>query len=473
MTMVLGLGRSVLMARLLTPEDFGVVAFALTFLNFTAPLRQFGLNQALIHRKSNEKLPFDSALAVHFSLRLVLAGLFVLLVLAAIPVLKHFYPQKHLLIPVLLVLTVGEVARSLGATPTTYLQKEMRFKELAVLQLLTSFTMTLVGPTMAWVGCGVWAIVGEKISGVIMATFIVWVFIHPWQLHWRFDWDIIRWYVNYGKFVFLTGSANKIVNEFDDFWIGTVLGSRSLGFYSKAYEFANYPRRMVSDPIMKVLLPAFAKVQDSPIRLSQAYYRASSLIVRVGFLAGGALLLVAREFVLTFLKSQWLPMVLTFRLMVIFVLLEPLRIVSGNLVNAVGHPEYQTRTRLTQSIISIPLVILGAHWWGIQGVAIAVDVVLLVGLFIILYQIESIVQISLLKMLLYPTIALGIGLLLGFQISSLAPDIAPLQLAIKTVVFGSIYILVLVLFERKEYKAHLMSISQLLRNSFKLLGGSG
>lgn len=466
-TLVLGVGRSILMARLLSPEDFGVVAFALTFLNITIPLRDFGLDQALIHHKSDRESPLDQTLAVHFSLRLIFSGLFVLILLIAIPALRHLYPQRPLLVPVLLALTAGKVASALGATPTAYLRKEMRFEELAVLKVLTSLSMTVVGPLMAWHGWGVWAIVGEQISGLMVATSVVWVFIRPWRLRWDFDWALVRWYLNYGKFIFVTHSLNKVINEFDDFWVGAALGSQSLGFYSKAYELANYPRRVVSEPLMQVLFPAFAKVQDDRLRLSKAYYRASSLIIRVGFLAGGALVLGAYEFVLIFLKSQWIPMVFTLQLMVVFVLLEPLREVSSNLVNAVGHPEFYTRARVAQSILSIPLVILGTYWWGIQGVAVAVDLVLFVGLFIILCQVRSVVQISFSRMLLYPIIALSAGLYLGWQIAGLMPNIPSLQLAAKTLGFGVAYSLVLVLSEGKEYTAYVKLFKQLLRGPFK------
>jgi O-antigen/teichoic acid export membrane protein len=143
-TLVLGLGRSILMARLLVPDDFGLVALAMTFLHLTTPLRDFGFDYALVHRKADDTSP-DEFLSVHFSLRLVQICLFVLLLLVAAPVLYCFYPQKPLLVPVLLGLTLGEIAVALGSTQLAYLRKEMRFMELSVLQVLTSLTMTVVG----------------------------------------------------------------------------------------------------------------------------------------------------------------------------------------------------------------------------------------------------------------------------------------------------------------------------------------
>ncbi|MFW6116803.1 MAG: oligosaccharide flippase family protein, partial [bacterium] len=372
-TMVLGFSRSVLMARLLAPEDFGVVAFAMAFLNFTVPLRDLGLDQALIHRKPEDDVALGAALAAHFSLRSVLIGVFALLVLGAIPVLRYLYPQRTMLVPVLLALTTGEVASALAATPTTYLRKEMRFKELAMLQVLTSVSMTVVGPVMAWQGWGVWAIVGERISGIILAACAVWAFVRPWQLQWGLNWNLAKWYLNYGKFIFTTQTLNKVISEFDDFWVGTVLGAGPLGLYSKAYEFANYPRRVVSDPVVQVLFPAFAKAQDDRLRLSKAYFRTFSLVARVGFLLGGALALGAPVFILFVLGEQWSPMTLTFQLMIVYTLLDPLLSISNNLVTAVGHPGFTTQARFFQAMFFVPAVIGGAYWGGINGVAVATD----------------------------------------------------------------------------------------------------
>jgi O-antigen/teichoic acid export membrane protein len=348
------------------------------------------------------------------------------------------------------------------STPKSYLRKEMRFKEIALLDILASLSMTVIGPLMAWRGLGVWALVGEQVSGVIAITLVIWAFMRPWKPQWRLDRSLIRWYLNYGKFIVTTQTLKKVIDEFDDFWVGTALGANALGFYSRAYTFASYPRRVVSQPVTQVLFSAFAKVQDDRLRLSKAYYRASSLIVRAGFLLGGVFVLGAREFVLIFLTDQWLPMVLAFQLMVVFILLDPLRAVSSDLVNAVGHPEFYTRAQVAQCLLSIPLVLLGAGRWGIEGVAIAVDIVLVLGLFVILYQIRSIVRISFVRMLGCPLLALGIASLLGWLASGWLHGSVALHLAVKTAVFGGTYAIILLLIEGKEYLSYTRLIAEML-----------
>lgn len=460
-TLVLGLGRSIVMARLLAPADFGIVAFALVFLNFTIPLRDFGLDLALIHRKPDEETPLDDLLAVHFSLRLILMGLFVLLLLAAIPLLHFLYPQKTLLVPILVVLTVGEVARTLGATPTTYLRKEMRFKELGALQVLTSLTMTVVGPLMAWWGWGVWSIVGEQISGVIASTLVVWVFFRVWKLRWRLKPELVRWYWEYGKFVFVSRFLIPVVDQFDEFWIGTTLGSTPLGYYSKAYEFAKYPYRIISVPIVNVALPSFALAQGDRLTLSKSYYRIASFIIRLGFLVTGIFILSAYEFVTLLLGAKWVPMILTFRLMAVYMLLLPFFTLTANLMTAVGRPQVNMRVLVIQSAFFIPAVVLAAKWYQINGVAIATDFVMIIGIAYLLRHAKKVVDFSLKAMILPPLVAFMPGVSLAWLLSSfISQNIV--QLSIKILSCFIIYNLVLLLLEGKKYVILVLMVRNIL-----------
>lgn len=462
-TLVLGFGRSVLMARLLVPEDFGVVAFALTFLRFTGPLRNFGLDLALIHRQTDDESSLEDELAAHFSLRLILTGLFVAVLLVVALVLRYAYPQKPLLVPVLLGLTIGEVATAVGATPTTYLCKAMRFKELAFLRVLTSVSMTVVGPLMAWLGWGVWALVGEYISGVIVATLVVWIVVRPWHPEMKFDKKLFAWYLNYGKFVFTTLGLERVLDEFDDFWIGTRSGSLALGYYSKAYELALYPRRVISEPIANVVLPVFAKLQDNRLQLSQAYFRFSSLVTRVAFLLAGPFVLAANEFVHFFLGAKWMPMVATFSLMVVYVLLDPLLIVGANLVQAVGRPDFWTRARLIQGVFFVPAVIIGNWAWGINGVALATDIGLLIGLILLFSRNRELVDVSFKRMFGLPTLALLLGSGMSLYLSSIwAFDNQLANAAFKVIICVSVYSLILLMTEFKDYTHYVSMIWDLL-----------
>ena len=147
----------------------------------------------------------------------------------------------------------------------------------------------------------------------------------------------------------------------------------------RAYTFATYPRRLLAMPVNAVAGGAYAELKGDRPGLSRAFFSSNALLVRSGFLLGGLLVLVAPEFTRLALGERWLPMVPAFRLMAVFTLLDPIRVTVSSLFVAVGRPEQVVRVRLWQlAAMVVGLFALGSRW-GITGVAVVVDGVLLLG----------------------------------------------------------------------------------------------
>jgi PST family polysaccharide transporter/lipopolysaccharide exporter len=251
----------------------------------------------------------------------------------------------------------------------------------------------------------------------------------------------------------LSSGLTLLVDRFDDFWTGTSLGAAALGFYSRAYEFARYPRRAVSNPITAVLFPTYARLQYDRLGLSKAYYRATALMIRLGFLLSVVFALVVPEFVRLFLGHRWLPIVVPFRLMIVYTLLDPLIITSGHLVTASGQPEILTKVKACQLAVFVPAVIVLGHLFGISGVALAADLMLVAGVVLILPGVRRFVDISLWTLLRYPGAALllagGAGLVAGHVVSAGG---AWVVLVAKGAVATSVYAALLVGLEYGEIK---------------------
>jgi O-antigen/teichoic acid export membrane protein len=285
----------------------------------------------------------------------------------------------------------------------------------------------------------------------------------PWRLSLRLDRRIARQYLGFGKFVLANVQIDYFLDQFDDFWTATSLGSAAAGFYSKAYEFARYPRRVIAMPLQPIFFSAYAQLQDDRRRLSQAYYRLNSLVVRLGFLMALILVLVAPEFVEILLTEKWLPMVNAFRLMLVYTLLDPLIVTAGNLAVAMGEPQILTRIKVVQLVVFVPLVVLLAALWSIEGVAIAADVMLLVGIAFVFHHMRRFVDFSLRKMFGYPVLALILGGLVGWLVGTqLALVSVWLALVVKATAAFGVYALVLLVLERAEYRRNLNTILNLL-----------
>jgi O-antigen/teichoic acid export membrane protein len=460
-TVVLGFVRSVLLARLLAPDDVGIVSIALVITNFFASMSAFGLSAAFIQRKTAE----PEAISTYFVMRVGLVLLSVVLTVACIPLFRLIYPEQPTLIPIVLALSAIRIVVALSATPMVLLQREMAFRRLAILDVLSSALMLIVAPLMAWQGWGPWSLVlGEQLTGVLVSAVGLWLYRPPWRLSLRVNRTIAGEYLRFGRFILANTQITYLLDRFDDFWVGTALGMSAAGFYAKAYEFARYPRRFIAMPLQPVFFSAYARLQDDRHRLSQAYYRLNSFVVRVGFLFALILVLIAPEFVELLLTAKWLPMVNAFRLMVVYSLFDPLIVTAGNLAAAMGQPQLLTRIKVLQAVVFVPLVILLASLWGIEGVAIAADVMLLIGIALILRYMRRFVDFSLWRLFSCPLLALFAGGAAGLGVEyGLNPPNLWVSMAGKAAAAGIAYAAVLAIFEHAEYRRNLSLALQLLR----------
>jgi O-antigen/teichoic acid export membrane protein len=454
-TMVSGFARSVLLARLLLPENFGVLTQAAFFVSLVSQLQRFGLEKAFVHHQDESAIN----LGTFASLRVGLAFLSTAASLAIAPLVGWLYPHHVGIASVLAGLALVDLVNAFNAVPQAILTRRLSFRRLAALDVASSLTMTLAATGVAWLGGGVWALVVEKAAGVLVSTVGLWVYRRPWKPDFRLDRRLANWYLGFGKQVFISTNLAFLLDQFDDFWTGTALGVTAQGFYSRAYEFARYPRRVLAGPILTVFFPVFAGLQHDRTRLSKAFYRVCSAIVRVGFPVFGSLGIVAPEFVHLFLGDKWLPMVSTFRLMLVYTLLDPLCSMSGNLLSAIGQPRINTQVQLIRTIVFLPSVVLLAYLYGINGVAVAADLMLLLGIVLWFRRLRPYIDFSIRRIFLVPFLGLALGsgtaLLADASIVWTGDWIA---LIAKTAIVLLVYAGLALILERKEYlkSAHLL-----------------
>ena len=411
-TILLGLIRSILLARFLLPEHFGVASLALFFLNLSSQLRGFGLDNAIIQRKKID----DKVLATYFTMRQGTVVLSLGLLAAFVPLIGRYYPEYNQLIPVLYAFIGISLIKGFNLLQITILNKRMAFRFIAITNAISSIAMTIVAPTLAWLGWGVWSLVMETLVGISVNAIAIWVFYRPWKPRLGWDKQIARELWSFGIKLWWGSNIAFILDRFDDFWTGTFLGKTPLGYYDRAYEFANYPKKVIANPIVPVFFSTFSRLQDDRTRLSRAFFRATSLMVRTGFWFSLIFVLAAPEGIELFIEAKWLPMITTFQLMIIYTMLDPLLSGANSLLIAVGQPGLIVRSRLIQLVVFVPSVILLASWSGIEGVAIAADLMIATGAVFLFRHVGRYVDYSRRALWGWPTVAFllvaGITLLL-------------------------------------------------------------
>ena len=462
-TLLLGFARAVLLARILSPADFGLVALALFFTQIGASFAGFGLNAAFIQKDTTSEEDIET----HFILRAVFSFIVLVLITLLSPVIIHFYPLRQNLVPILMTLSVIETIKALSSTPIVLLTRQLQFLRLALIDIASSALMLLSAVSLAWWGWGSWSLViGEHLTGALVTVLGIWVIRPPWKPSLRFNRNTAREYLSFGKYILVNSQLDTFLDQFDDFWTASILGSTAAGFYTKAYEFARYPRRVIVAPLQTVFYASFARLKNDRPELSTAFFQISAFIVRTGFLVSLILVIAAPEIISLLLTQKWLPILTTFRLLVVYTLLDPLFQTGGNLLMAVGQPRLITRIKIFQLIVFIPLVILFAQKWGISGVAASADVMMIFGTLLTLWNVKSYTDFSIFKVLAFPSLALITGAiscsLLIEHISH--ADILP-TLILKIATSGITYLIVLFLFEPHLYRQLRTTLADLIRKN--------
>lgn len=404
---LVGLVRSLLLARLLPVEIFGIYAFASSIVSLSSVLPNFGMGGAFLHR-SQETRDENNAAAVHLTLKLMFTAVWIMLLSAGALVFAS--GQARL---ALLVLTLSHGGILLCQTPNLILLRRVVHRRLALLQSVNILLSAATAVLLAWGGIDLWALLSTDVVTLFLTVLLLYVWRPVWRPRLTWSPPVMRYFLRYGSRNMLAQGLLRALDRVDDMWTGAYLGDTAMGYYSRAYSFATYPRMILAQSVNKVAGGTYAEVAEQRKRLSQAFFRTNALLVRSGFYLAGVLVLVAPEFIRILLGTKWLPMLSAFRLMLVFTMFDPIKGTVASLFLAVGKPEEVVRARGVQlAAMLIGLFTLGPRW-GIAGVALAVDIMLVIGIALLLWQARKFADFSLWTLLAAPGAALTLGMLLA------------------------------------------------------------
>jgi O-antigen/teichoic acid export membrane protein len=454
---VILLFRSVMLARLLSPEVFGLYTFAQAIIYTTQTIPSFGLGSAYIHHSPETEHP--DAPGVYLTLIAVFSLIWAVL-LAGVAALLLDREQCRILWILIGVAFVSQLV----APAQTILARRVRFQRLAILALVSAALSTPIALLLAWKGAGIWSLLSvDIVSGSVLVVGL-YVLRPVWRPRPAWSLPIARYFLKFGRTTVLAGILVQAIDRLDDLWTGYFLGSTALGFYSRAYTFANYPRRVLADPINAVAMGTYAEVKHDRKRLSQGFFRFNALVVRMGLLFAGILFLISPEFVHLILGEKWLPMLGAFRLMIAYTVVDPIKFTVGHLFISVGRPDLLARVRAIQLVVLVVgLVTLGPNL-GIVGVASAATIMVVVGTGILLWKSHQFVDFSLTQLFGVPIIALLSGALGTYGLMSILGVSGSYWLVglTKLLIFMPVYVVVEFLGERHQ----ILEVFRLVKSLF-------
>lgn len=367
--LVLRIGSLSVLARLLTPGDFGLVAMVNVIVGFVAMFKDAGLSMATIQRDAITREQVSTVFWINVGISLAL----VLITVSVAPLIAAFYGEPRL-VWITIALASTLLFGGLMVQHQALLRRKMRFQTLAVIEVLSVVAGIAAGIGMALAGFGYWALVGMVVANSIAHTVFVWVTLRWWPgLPKRGTGvgSMLRFGGNIVGFNFL----NYFARNADNVLIGKVWGAIPLGFYDKAYQLLMLPISQVNAPIASVAVPGLCRLQGDPARYRAYFIKGFTAVVAFTLPVVGALAVFAEEAVLLLLGPQWMDSVDLFRLLAVAAVGGAIGNPTGWLMISSGHSDRYLKLALFISPLIILSFALGLPY-GARGVAIGYSVIM-------------------------------------------------------------------------------------------------
>jgi PST family polysaccharide transporter len=358
---------TIILMRLLSPQDFGLIAMVLVFTGFAMFFTDMGFGAALVQKMDVEQRHKNAV----FWISVAVGALLTLIFAAVAPYIASFYGVPELQ-PIVVVISLIFFINSLGTITESLVEKAMDFRTLAIAQLTSTVLCGLVAIYLALSGSGVWSLVAMYVVNAIVYVVVVWI-LAPWRPEFSLQLSAVRDLSKFGTdwlgatiFYYWTRNGDNLL-------IGRYLGSAPLGIYSRSYAILLMPVTQIAGVISNVMFPALSAIQNDVERVRALYLQSISVISLAAFPCTLGLLVVSRPFVLTLFGDEWAGMIPLVQVFSILGAIQSIGATGSWLYQSQGRTGIMFRWGLVTGSIYVVSFIVGLRW-GALGVAVAYTV---------------------------------------------------------------------------------------------------
>lgn len=355
---------TIILARVLAPNDFGLVALVMIFIAIANVFVQSGLNTALIQKKDADNLDFSTVFAASFAIATIL---YAILFFVA-PTIAEFY-NNETLIPVLRILALTLFPGAINSVQIAYISKKMLFKKLFYRSIGAILPSGILGVILAFWGYGIWALVFQQLSNILLAVIIMW-FTVPWRPQFKISIKRFKVLFSFGWKLLCSALLDVGYTNLRGLIIGKVFTPSDLAYYNRGDHFPNFIVNNINASIQSVMLPSLAEFQDDKAQMKRLMRRAikTSSFVITPLMAGLALL--AKPIVLLLLGEKWLPCVPFIQIYCFVYLFYPIHTSNLSAINAMGRSDIFLKLEILKKIIGIGFL-FGALYYFKTPIGIA------------------------------------------------------------------------------------------------------
>ncbi|NUM74760.1 hypothetical protein DCC62_02240 [candidate division KSB1 bacterium] len=367
---------SVILARLLAVEDFGVMQIATMLLGFTTKFGEFGFNMGLIQRREEVGPEHVNTM---FWMDLALKLFLFAVIIVALPFLVEYFHEPRLW-QVMPAVGVYMLLDTLSNPSSTLLKRQMRFKEQAKIDMLDRVIEVFSSVTLAFMGFHVWSLILSKWLGVSVAAVLT-ARAAGWRPRFIIDFKASKELFHFGGWVFVRNLCREMAENVDYFWIARHLNTTQLGYYSKAYDLMRLPQKRISQAFNSVLFSAFSRVQDQPEKIKAGFEKVLTTVSLASYPLLIGMMLVAPEFVFLVYGEKWMPMALPLQIMCLAGILRSIDPFLNSVITATGYVKHTAYRRFIEFGLLAGATYIGVQY-GIVGVSIAVLAVAFIVMFL-------------------------------------------------------------------------------------------
>jgi teichuronic acid exporter len=357
---IIGFSISIILARLLMPEEFGLIAMLTIFMSLGRTLIDSGLTQSLIRSEN----PDDSDFSTVFYFNLIGSIVIYVIIVFLAPYIAAFYNQSQLT-SIVRVYSIVFIINSLTAIQNTRLTKIMDFKTQMLVSTPSLIISGVVGIVLAVFGYGVWSLVWSKIVQSFAASIQLWYW-SKWHPKWIFSNKKFKQHFSFGIKLTLSGILDTVFVNSYAIIIGKFFAPAQVGYYNRADSLQMFPVNIISSIINKISFPLFSEIQNNDLRLKNIYKRIMQMVI---FLVAPTLIFISvlAEPLLRFLYTEkWLPAVPYFQILCASGILYPIHSYNLQILNVKGRSDLFLRLEIVKKILLI-IVIFFSFKFGIYG----------------------------------------------------------------------------------------------------------
>ena len=343
---------SIVLARILTPSDYGTIALVTVFTTILQVFIDSGLSTALIQKKDADDLDFSSVFYFNFVICIILY----LIMFVSAPFIADFYKDSSL-VSIVRVISLTLIISGVKGVQQSYVSRHMLFKRFFFSTLGGTIFSAVLGIIMAYAGFGVWAIVFQQLSNNAIDTLILWITV-KWRPIKKFSWSRLKNLLSFGWKMLASSLLDSVYNYYRNMIIGKLYTSADLAFYNQGDKFPKLIVTNINTSIDSVLLPTMSNEQDNHVRVKDMTRRAIKISTYIMAPLMIGLAFCAKPIVQIVLTDKWLPCVPYLQIFCISYLFWPIHMANLNAIKAMGRSDLFLKLEVIKKFIGMILLLI-------------------------------------------------------------------------------------------------------------------